>query len=78
MSRCLVEHSLGGVFGHAVVFHLHDGFMQFWIKAALILLSNPTTPARIMIGVILATNMAKTCCNPKGTAFARGTRPSNS
>ncbi|CUP77643.1 Uncharacterised protein [Bacteroides xylanisolvens] len=28
-----------------------------------------TAPATMRIGAILATNMASTCCSPKGTAF---------
>ena len=40
-------------------------------------LSTPTTLARIIIGVTLATNIAKTCCRPKGMALERATLPSS-
>ncbi len=35
--------------------------IQFWMSTALTELSSPTAPARIMIGAMLLTNMAKTC-----------------
>ena len=43
--------------------------MAFWSSLS------PATLATIKIGAILATNIASTCCTPKGTAFETGTRP---
>ena len=34
------------------------------------------TEEMMMRGAMLATNIASTCCNPKGMALATGTRPS--
>ena len=51
--------------------------IQFCISAALMALSRPTAAANIMMGVMLLTNMANTCCRPKGNALANGTRPSS-
>ena len=36
---------------------------------------SPKTPKTIITGVILATNIDKTCCKPNGIAFKSGTRP---
>ena len=52
--------------------------IQFWISAALSSAFTPATLAKMMIGVILATNIARTCCSPKGTAWSTGTRPLSS
>ena len=38
--------------------------------------SDLETAATIMIGAMLATNSASTCCRPKGMDFSRGTLPS--
>ena len=51
--------------------------IQFCMSAALTALSSPTAAARIMIGVMLLTNMASTCCRPNGRAFPNGTLPSS-
>ena len=37
-----------------------------------------TTPVTIKMGAILATNIASTCCNPKGIAFFTEIFPFNS
>ena len=39
-------------------------------------LSRKISKNKIVQGAMLATNMASTCCNPKGMALATGTRPS--
>ena len=51
--------------------------IQFCTRAALTALSSPTAAARIMIGVMLLTNIASTCCKPNGRAFPNGTLPSS-
>ena len=51
--------------------------IQFCISAALSALSRPTTLAKIIIGVMLLTNIASTCCKPNGRAFPNGTLPSS-
>ena len=52
--------------------------MQFWISVALMPLSMPTALARMIIGVMLATNIARMCCRPNGNACLSGTLPSSS
>ena len=39
--------------------------------------ASPHAPVTIRSGVKLPTNMAKTCCKPRGIAWARGMSPSN-
>jgi hypothetical protein len=47
------------------------------MRAALRVGDVPTAFARMIIGAMFDTNIAKTCCNPKETACATGTRPSS-
>ena len=51
--------------------------IQFCIRIALSSLPRPAAPARMMIGVMLETNIASTCWSPNGMALNRGTLPSN-
>ena len=50
--------------------------MAVWMREAVSCGERPHTPATIMIGAILATNMARTCWRPKGTERRSGTLPS--
>ena len=50
--------------------------IAFCISIADCSVDRPLAPATIMIGAMLATNIARICCNPKGTAFKTGTFPS--
>ena len=49
--------------------------MALWIRAASSVESSPLAAPTISIGAILATNIARICCSPKGIAFIIGTRP---
>ena len=56
--------------------------MAFWIRRAVSTAVKGTplysaTEATRMMGATLDTNMARTCCRPKGMAFPTGTRPSS-
>ena len=51
--------------------------MAAWIRAAACSVGIFTAPVTIRMGAMFATNMASTCCKPKGTAFFRLICPSN-
>ena len=46
-----------------------------WIKDAVSWVESPLAAVTIMMCAMLATNIAKTCCRPKGMDFKIGTRP---
>lgn len=52
--------------------------MAVWTRLPVSSVPKCATPATIKIGAMLATNMARTCCRPNGTAFCTEMRPSSS